>query len=498
MSGVGAPRLVASHWSAGDYPRADLPERVLQFGTGMLLRALSAAAVDAANRQGRFNGRIVVVQSTPHGVAGAMNAQDGLFTLVEQGLENGARVDRARLIGAISRALVADTQWDAVRALVARPELQVIVSNVTEAGFRRDAPFPARLLDLLRARFEGVRDGPPLFVIPTELVPDNGVRLAEMIGELAGDTDRAFRSWLGRSVRFCSSLVDRITTAPSPETGARLETRLGYSDELLTLTEPYSLWAIAADPAELSAVWPIDASPSPGVVFTPDITFYSQRKLRLLNGAHTGMAPLAILSGVATVRETVQHPTLGPFLQRVLFDEIVPGSGLAAGDARAFARSVVERFGNPWLEHSWHVIATNQAPKLRLRVVPSVLEFTASCHRVPVCLALACAASLRFSRCTEQVSASEGRGWWRGASYPIQDVDLPRLIGHWWAVDPEHAAGPVPADTLQRLAARIMGDAGLWGASFTEAPEFVAAVTAALRRLEEGGVEGAIAALSGT
>jgi len=495
MSGVGAPRLSASDWPAGAYPRADLPELVLQFGTGILLRALSATAVDAANRQGRFNGRIVVVQSTPHGVARNMNAQHGLFTLVEQGLENGATVDRARLIGAISRAVVADTEWDAVRALVARPELQVIVSNVTEAGFRRDAPFPARLLDLLRARFAALRDGPPLFVIPTELVPDNGVRLAEMIKDLAGDSDRAFQGWLGRGVRFCSSLVDRITTAPSPDARARLEARLGYCDGLLTLTEPYSLWAIAADPAELSAVFPIDSAP--GVVFTPDITFYSQRKLRLLNGAHTAMAPLAILSGVATVRESAEHPTLGPFRQRLLFDEIVPGSGLGADDARAFARSVVERFGNPWLEHRWHVIATNQTPKLRLRVLPSVLGFAAACHRVPLCLALACAASLRFSRCIEQVSASEGRGWWRGAPYPIQDVDLPRLNGHWWAVDPEHAAGPVPAETLQRLAVRILGDTGLWGVSLVDAPEFVAAVAAALCRLEEAGVDGAIGELGG-
>jgi tagaturonate reductase len=493
MSGVGAPRLSASDWPVGAYPRADLPERVLQFGTGILLRALSAAQVDAANRQGRFNGRIVVVQSTPHGAARDMNAQDGLFTLVEQGLESGARVDRARLIGSISRALVADSEWDTVRAIVARPELQVIVSNVTEAGFRRDAPFPARLLDLLRARFAALPDGPPLFVIPTELIPDNGARLAEMVQDLAGDADRAFRSWLGRGVRFCSSLVDRITTAPSPDARASLESRLGYSDRLLTTTEPYALWAIAADPAELSAVFPIDANP--GVVFAPDITFYSQRKLRLLNGAHTAMAPLSILSGVDTVRESIEHSILGAFLQRLLFDEIVPGSGLAADDALPFARSVVERFGNPWLEHRWHVIATNQTPKLRLRVVPSVLEFTASCRRVPMCLALACAASLRFSRCTEQLSASEGRGWWRGASYAIQDVDLPRLNGHWWAVDPEHAAGPVPAETLQRLAARIMGDTGFWGASFTDAPDFVAAVAAALCRLEEVGVEGAIATL---
>lgn len=495
MGDVGAPPLNASHWPAGAYPRAQLPERVLQFGTGMLLRSLSAAAVDAANRQGRGAGRIVVVQSTPFGVASTLNSQDGLFTLVEHGLEHGAPIDRARLVGSISRALVADTEWDAVRAVVARPELQVIVSNVTEAGFTTDAAFPARLADLLRARFAALPDGPPLFVIPTELVADNGVRLAEMIQDSAGDTDRAFRSWLGRGVRFCSSLVDRITTAPSPETRARLEARLGYADGILTLTEPYSLWAIEGDPTELSAVFPVDVAP--GVVFAPDITFYAQRKLRLLNGAHTAMAPLAILAGVATVRETVEHPTLGAFLQRLLFDEIVPGSGLPVGEARAFAQSVVDRFRNPWLEHRWDVIATNQTPKLRVRVLPSVLGFLASCHRVPPCLVLAWAASLRYARCIEQVSVSEGRGWWRGATYRIQDVDVSRVNDHWWAVDPQHAPGAVPADTLHRFVTRVFGDASLWGTAFADTPELVTAVAAALCRLEEAGVEGTIVALDG-
>ncbi|OLD20565.1 MAG: hypothetical protein AUJ01_04010 [Acidobacteria bacterium 13_1_40CM_3_65_5] len=121
---------------------------MLQFGTGMLLRALCAASIDAANRAGAFNGRIVVVQSTPQGHARTINAQDGLFTLVERGLQNGAPVERSRLIGSISRALVADPEWDAVREVAARPELQVIVSNVTEAGFRLEpggtGGFPGR------------------------------------------------------------------------------------------------------------------------------------------------------------------------------------------------------------------------------------------------------------------------------------------------------------------------------------------------------------------
>src|SRR5437879_12774831 len=126
----------------------------------MLLRAVCAASVDAANVAGAFGGRIVVVQSTPQGQAAALNAQDGLFTLGERGLEHGAPVERARLVGAISRALLAATQWDAVREIVARPELRVIVSNVTAAGFRPDAPFPPRLPDLPSTRLARIRPRP--------------------------------------------------------------------------------------------------------------------------------------------------------------------------------------------------------------------------------------------------------------------------------------------------------------------------------------------------
>src|SRR5256884_9267319 len=144
----------------------------------------SSDLVDAANRAGPFSGRSVVIQSTPHGQARALNAQDGLFTLVERGLEHGAPVERTRLIGAISRALIADAEWPAVRDLVARPELQVIVSNVTEVGFRPDAGFPARLTDLLHTRFVRLPDGPPVFVIPPELVDQNGPRLAALVHHL--------------------------------------------------------------------------------------------------------------------------------------------------------------------------------------------------------------------------------------------------------------------------------------------------------------------------
>jgi tagaturonate reductase len=172
---------------------------------------------------------------------------------VERGLERGAPVERTRLIGSIARALVAETEWDRVREVVKHPELSLLVSNVTEAGFRLDqgelgpaasgtAPesFPGRLSWLLYARFITLPEGPPLLVIPTELVDDNGPRLAAMVRQVGARRERAgeFLHWMGAKVRFRSSLVDRITVAAAPAVHAELEARLGYQDQLLTLTGP--------------------------------------------------------------------------------------------------------------------------------------------------------------------------------------------------------------------------------------------------------------------
>jgi len=439
----------------------------------MLLRALCVTFVDAANAAGAFSGRTVVIQSTPHGQARALNAQDGLFTLVERGLEHGVPVERTRLIGAISRALVADAEWSAVRDLVARPELQVIVSNVTEAGFRPEAGFPARLTDLLHTRFDRLPAGPPVFVIPTELVDDNGPRLAAMVHRLAAGLEygATFREWLGARVRFCSSLVDRITTGmPAPDVRAVLERRLGYTDALLTVTEPHALWAIEADPAELRAAFAIDVTPE-SVIIAPDIGFYRERKLRLLNGAHTATAPLALLAGLRTVREAAEHPRLGAFLRHILLEEIVPATDLPADAALAFAAAVIDRFRNPWLDHEWRVIATNQTAKLRARVVPSLTGFARKRGIAPPGLALGLAAYLRWAR-----------------SHSAGDVDLPMIERHWRAMQPNR---------LDELVRSALSDVDLWGVNLADVPGLLETTTRWMVVLERDGVDAALAALPG-
>lgn len=514
MTPDGLPLLSRAAWPEDAYDRRALPERVLQFGTGMLLRAIAAAAVDAANRSGELGGRIVVVQSTPDGRAPALNAQDGLFTLLERGLSGGKPVVRDTLVGSISRALVADSAWDAVRAAAATPDLRVVVSNVTEAGFRLDdfepepapgaptAPgsFPAKLTDLLYTRFTRLPHGPPLLVIPTELVPRNGPLLAGMVARLAAKFGEAetFQAWIGTHVRFCASLVDRITTGlPGASIRDGIESRLGYRDGLLTLTEPYWLWAVEGDPAELREALAIDAASPQSVIFAPDIGFYRERKLRLLNGAHTALAPLALLAGVPTVLEAVQQPRLGSFLRATLFEELIPATDLPAGEALGFARSVIDRFENPWLEHEWQTIATNHLAKFRLRVVPSLLGFYARRGELPPGITLSLAASLRFARPVELLSAGEGRGWWRGEGYRIVDVELTRFSRHWHAAAPGTAPeAALPAAALSRLAASALADAELWGLDLTRLPGLRDGVARALVQLELGGVDEALHAAS--
>ncbi|HYV98924.1 MAG TPA: hypothetical protein VE967_15825 [Gemmatimonadaceae bacterium] len=364
------------------------------FGTGGLLRSLVVTAVDEANRRGQYRGAIGAIQSTGTDRVAALNEQDGLFTLVERGIEDGAPVDRARIIGAITRAYHFRENWTDLCHIAASPDLGVIVSNVTEAGFAR-GEFTTRLTGLLRARFSAGRNT-RLFVIPTELVPDNGPRLRAFVHDEAAafETRNGFSAWIDEHVTFASSLVDRITTAAPPGEREALAARFGYEDSQVTVTEPAALWAIEGDPGALRAVFPVDDGTR--VVFAPDITAFRQRKIRLLNGAHTAFAPVALLAGIATVRAATEHAEAGPFFRRLLFDELVQGSGVEKGEAARYAQSVWERFGNPWIDHAWSVIANNQDEKLRIRVLPSIIEYTRSTGRPPVLLSLALAAHVVY------------------------------------------------------------------------------------------------------
>ena len=457
-----------------------LPERVLQFGTGVLLRGLPDFFIDKANRQGLFNGRVVVVKSTDSGDAGAFDRQNGLYTLCVRGIEDGHKIEENIICSAISRVLSARDQWTQILELAHRPEMQIIVSNTTEVGIqlveddiRRRPPvsFPGKLLAFLFERFKAFGGSPEsgMVIVPTELIVDNGKKLAAIVGELAriGELGADFITWLKQHCRFCSSLVDRIVPGkPDAGTLHQLSHDLGYTDDLLAIAEVYRLWAIEGDERVRSIL--SFAAADEGVVIQPDIEIYRELKLRLLNGTHTLSCGLAWLAGFTTVKQAMDDRNFGSFVADLMFKEIAPAIPYAVPlqEARDFGLRVLDRFRNPHLQHQWLSITMQYSSKIKSRDIPVLLRHYQLHNSPPQHMALGFAAYLLFSR---------------GGSHPVNDDKAGYYAALW--------AESTPAEVVHRS----LGDETLWGVDLTQLPGFEAAVHEYLEALIN---KGALATLA--
>ncbi len=363
----------------------ELPETILQFGAGNFLRSFADLFIHQANQDGQAVGRIVVVQSTGRERAEAINAQSGRYHVVIRGFAEGQVVERVEEAGAISRALFAGDQWDAILEVARSPQLRWILSNTTEAGYDLDPgdgpdadpppSFPAKLTAVLHTRWRA--GGDPVVLLPCELFEGNADRLRSLVLGLARDwgLDESFCEWVAESCRWRNTLVDRIVT------GRPAEHPLLDRDALLTVGEPYALWAVQrpeGDPTLFE---------HPALLEVPDVTPYFLRKVRILNGAHTALVCKARPMGLSTVRESVEHPEVGPWLHGLLFEEIVPVLEGRVDDAERFAHQTLDRFRNPFLEHKLETIALHHEAKVQTRLVPTFEEFRAQKGRTPERLA---------------------------------------------------------------------------------------------------------------
>ena len=469
----------------------ELPERAVQFGTGGFLRGFVEFFIDSANRTGSFDGRIVAIGSTDSGRDDVVNDQQGLYTLVTEGIENGRSVREFRLISSLSRALSANAEWDEVLQLARNPEIALVFSNTTEVGIVLDPDdeladpprsFPGKLTAFLyeRARTFGYSATSGLQVIPCELVERNGDRLRAIVEELGvrwnlGD---AFRRWLDANVVFCNTLVDRIVPgSPSSERRDELERMLGYRDALTTICEPYRLFAIEC-PADCRGALRF-ADADPGIILTSDIEPYRERKVRLLNGAHSLLAPVALQCGATTVFDAMSDDLIGAYLRRTMYDELV--AALDVPNAATFAREVVERFSNPYLAHSLFDITLHGTAKMKVRVIPSITDFASKEHRVPELIAFGFAAFLLFLRGDLQAMR-------RSQELPVPADEQGAVLRDLWARGTTESS-------IRSIVRDACSDESLWGSSLSEIPGFEDAVAMHLARMEEVGVRAALSQL---
>lgn len=456
-----------------------LPEKVLQFGTGVLLRGLPDYFIDKANRQGLFNGRVVVVKSTESGDAGVFDRQDGLYTLCVRGIEDGRKVEENIISSAISRVLSARDQWQEILALARKPEMQIVISNTTEVGIqlvdnddiRRQPPvsFPGKLLAFLYERYKAFGGSPEsgMVIVPTELIVDNGKKLAAIVKELAqiAGLEANFLLWMETHCHFCSSLVDRIVPGkPDAASLQQLTRDLGYTDDLLAISEVYRLWAIEGN-EKVRGILSF-AGADEGVIIQPDIEIYRELKLRLLNGTHTLSCGLAYLAGFGTVKQAMDDAAFSAFVTDLMLKELAPAIpyDVSLSPARDFGVRVLDRFRNPHLQHQWISITMQYSSKMKSRDIPILLRHYQQHGTPPSRFALGFAAYLLFMK---------------GGSYTITDDKAAHFAELW-----------KKPETVVNAALK---DKSLWGADLTKLSGFEEAVKNNLDSLINKGPVAALA-----
>ena len=470
------------------------PEKVMQFGEGNFLRAFVDYWFDVSNEKAGWNGKCVLVQPIKPGLADMINKQEGLYTLYLRGRENGEKVDKKRVISSVSRCLnpYEEADFEAMMDLARSDDLEYIVSNTTEAGIVYDpdcqladkpaASFPGKLTQVLLERYKAGKGG--LVILSCELIDNNGKELLRCVNQYIDQwaLEDGFKEYVNNKCTFCSTLVDRIVPGRirDEKEVARLEKEHGYADPLLVVGEVFGVWNIEG-PEWLEKQLPFkEAGLNCPVV--PDVTPYKKRKVRILNGAHTGFVLGAYLAGFDIVRECMEDETVLGYMNKMLYDEVIPTLPLEKDDLMSFAAAVQDRFNNPFVNHELLTISLNSTAKWKARNFPSLEEYLDKTGKLPACLVTSFAAYMAFYSNEIQELTEAGLVCRRpkGNEYTISD-DRWVLEFYFDHKDDDAAA----------LAHAVMTNEQMWGQDLTAIPGFEAE---AARILEEIRKEGALKA----
>lgn len=461
----------------------DRPIKVIQFGEGNFLRAFVDWIVQKMNENGIFDGNVAIVQPIAHGRIRELEAQDRLYTVILEGLQDGKEVRGKDVVDSIGKTVSVYDNWLDFLALANNPDTKIIISNTTEAGIALDDrdtvdmtppnSYPAKLAHLLKRRYDSGLPG--FLIVPCELIEDNGKSLHDAVMETAhrfgweGD----FTEWLERENTFVSTLVDRIVPGFPQKDAEKIWEELGYRDDNMVKAEPFLLWVIAGNEQALRLVRTLIPADKLGIdiITTSDIRPYRDRKVYLLNGPHTTMAQIARLAGFRTVGAVMRDTTMRSFIDKEMHEEIIPVLTLPEDELNVFADKVVERFENPFIEHSLDSIALNSVSKFTARLLP-IIERTADANRsLPRRIVLALAGLL-------YIYAGE-------APETITVTDADDVIAAFRR-----------ASVRSDYVSVILAQAELWGTDLTRIEGLVKAVDVDLHAIRQGEINQRIAELA--
>lgn len=450
------------------------PVTVLQIGEGNFLRGFVDWMIHTSRSQGLFAGSIAVTQPRPAGKVNIdkLSMQNGMYTLVTQGIEHGCPVMQKETIQVFSHVFDPYSEWSHLVEIAVSPDLRIVISNTTEAGLiyhqeeLSDRPilsYPGKIAYLLHERYEAFQGDPKsgLIFLPCELLERNGDVLREAVLRYAEDWQfsASFRDWVKDHNRFLNSLVDRIVAGYPDEAQAEAWfEEWGYRDAMLCTAEPYHLWAIEAG-EEMEALLPLRQA-GLNVHWTKDLTPFQEQKVRILNGAHTWMAPMGLLHGIAHVRELLEHPQFGVQVRNMVLSDILPTLPYEEQQLHAYAKSVFDRFGNPYMNHRLADIAMNSISKFKVRLLPSIAYYVDTGKEVPAGLILSLAALLRYYKVTPNDEGVFQGVNLSGDTYVVRDdVKVLEKLAMYWVGEGSMSEGNYPYQIVKE----ILADKELWG-----------------------------------
>jgi len=461
------------------------PEKVLQFGTGNFLRAFTDWQIDVMNKKGMFNGQIVVVQSTPKGAVDTINKQEGLYTLYLQGIKENQPVSEHEIIRSIRRGINITNEYDEYLKIAGNPDLRFIISNTTEAGIQfhegdllTDRPqrsFPGKLTALLYERyqvFHGEKDK-GFIILPCELIEDNGKELKKIVLAYANawKLESGFSDWVEEANTFCNTLVDRIVPGYPKDSVQDKTDELGYIDKLMVVGEQFHLFVIEG-PSFIKEEFPA-AQAGLNVHVVDDLSSYRLKKVRILNGAHTAMTPVAYLCGVNTVSEAVTSDLTKQFVEKVIYDEIIPTLPFPKEDLSQFAADVLNRFKNPFIHHYLSSISLNSVSKFKARILPTLSEYVERFSQLPEATVFSLSALLYFykgKRGDESITL-------------VDDESTLHLFNDCWSLY---------TDNMEELVSTTLSNEKLWGTDLSKIPQLTESVVNQLKKINQYGMNEAL------
>ncbi len=461
--------------------KAVRPERIIQFGEGNFLRAFVDWIIFNMNEKTDFNSSVVVVQPIERGMIDMLNGQDCLYHVNLQGLDKGEVVNDLTKIDVISRALNPYTDNEAFLALADQPEMRFVISNTTEAGIAfdpscrlEDAPassYPGKLTQLLYRRFKtfGGDMSKGLIIFPCELIFLNGHKLKETIYQYIElwNLGEEFKTWFEKACGVYATLVDRIVPGFPRKDIDAIKEKLQYDDNLVVQAEIFHLWVIEA-PQEVAKEFPADRA-GLNVLFVPSEEPYHERKVTLLNGPHTVLSPVAYLSGLNIVREACQHPVVGRYINRVMFEELLETLNLPKEELVQFGKDVLERFNNPFVDHQVTSIMLNSFPKYQTRDLPGLKVYLERKGELPKGLVLGLAAIITYYKGGVREDGAE--------IVPNDAQEIMDMLRDLWATG-----------STRKVAEGVLAAEYIWGENLNNIPGLTDAVEGYLNDIQAKGM----------